>query len=170
MLEVNFTNYDTYSADTLTQWDTNQKLKISGLNLSVVPTLLFTNRLSITAEPIPATMENGAIICDIPNGLLTEAYPIIVYIRVTQLGVTNTVGKIKIAVIPAKKPDDYTFIDNIQLVTYSDIQAQIEDLSSEIQGFNVVSVFQYGNEVVFGVPVNELRVSQYDTALSFGGV
>lgn len=127
MIEVNYSGYDTYSTDPLTQWDVNQSLKISGLSIKSAPTILFSNRVSVTAEPVAATLgENNIISCDIPNGLLTENYPIVAYVRSETNGTLATIAKIKIPVIPAKKPDDYFFIENITIITYESILSRIE--------------------------------------------
>lgn len=130
MLEVTLLKYNNYTVNSLTQWDVNQKMKISGLNLETTPTILFSNRMSVTAKPVTAQIENGAIVCSVPNGLLTTAYPIIAYVRVTADGETATVCKIKIPVIPSVKPEDYQYIENITIVTYESLMSKINDLEN----------------------------------------
>lgn len=125
MLEVTFSNYDTYATDSLTQWDTNQSLKIKGMNFNMAPTILFTNRLSVTTKPVPSTLSDDGFVCSIPNGLLTEKYPIVAYIRQTVNNETTTIGRIIIPVIPGAKPEDYTFIENVPVVTYESILSLI---------------------------------------------
>lgn len=125
MLEVNYSNYNTYSTDCLTQWDTNQTLKIKGLGLKAAPTVLFSNRVSVTNDPVTAILKDGFVICDIPNGLLTESYPITAYIRTTVNGATTTICKIKIPIIPGLKPDDYVYIENISIISYETLVGKI---------------------------------------------
>lgn len=121
MLEVHFSNYNTYSTDCLTQWDLNQVLNISGLTLSSAPTILFTNSVKTSAEPVSANISGGVITCEIPNGLLTDHYPITAYIRVNSGSSYTTVAKVKIPVEKATKPEDYIYLENIQVLTYEDI-------------------------------------------------
>lgn len=126
MLEVNFTNYDNNAADPLCQWDANQKMSITGVSTSKAPTILFCNRVSVSAEPVPTQIVNGVIICEIPNALLTVPYPIIAYVRITDGDATNTIGKIRIQVLPQTKPDDYIYLENIAVMTYADVLTYME--------------------------------------------
>lgn len=130
MLEVTFSKYDNYTVDCLTQWDVNQQMKITGLNLETTPTILFSNRVSVTATPVTAKIESGAVVCSVPNGLLTTAYPITAYVRVTVNGQTNTLCKITIPVIPSVKPEDYEYLENIAIVTYESLLSKISDLDN----------------------------------------
>lgn len=133
MIEVNYSDYDTYAADCLTQWDTNQTLRIKGLGLRVAPTVLFSNRVSITNEPVTAILKDGYVMCDIPNKLLAESYPITAYIRTTIDNATTTICKIKIPIIPSIKPDDYVYIENISVISYETLVSRINskvDISS----------------------------------------
>lgn len=125
MIEVNCSGYDNYSGDVLTQWDTNQVLKITGLNFDGIPSILFSNNISMTADPVPAAMSGNTVICDIPNILLTNYYPIIAYVRITKNSTVSTMCKIKIPVIPSKKPEDYIYIENISVITYTDLLSEI---------------------------------------------
>lgn len=136
-LTVDFSNYDTYATDCLTQWDTNQTLRITGVTLNTAPTILFSNRVSVTCEPVPTDLQNGGVVsCDIPNGLLCEKYPITAYIRTTANGSTTTIGKIKIPIIPAIKPEDYDFIENITIITYESLMGKI---NSKVENSNYES-------------------------------
>lgn len=162
MLEVHFKGFDNYATDALTQWDTNQKIKITGLDLTDIktPTLLFSNRVKATAEPVIGTIKDNAIICDIPNGLLTEYYPILIYVRVTKSGTTNTIAKIKIAVIPAKKPDDYIFIENIAIMTIPDNVVLFENTENDYPEYVTLDVM---NEAI------KKAIEDYDKGETGGG-
>ena len=81
MLITNIGGYTTYVTDPLTQWATNQQIGFSGSNISGSITLLFSNKTSVTAEPVPVIYSDGRYIGDIPNKMLTEPYSIICYIR-----------------------------------------------------------------------------------------
>lgn len=135
MINVNFTGYTTYTVDAVTQWDKNRTLRITGLSLSTAPVIYFANKTKQTATGVPATMSNGVITCDVPNGLLTESYPIFAYVQITEGGETKTVEKIKIPVTAAKEPDDYTYEENISLVTYNSLSAAINTANARIDEF-----------------------------------
>lgn len=126
MLKVNFKSYGNYIVDSLYQWDTNQVLKITGLNVTTAPTILFFNRAKVTASPVASTLNEDVVSVPIPNGLLQDPYPIIAYIRVASGGSNNTIGKIKIPVVPSAKPEDYEFIENIEIISYEDMVSMIE--------------------------------------------
>lgn len=124
-ININITDYDNYSADCLTQWDTNQIITITGLEINKSPTIVFSNRISGVSEPVVAEIKQGIISCEIPNKLLTESYPIIACLRTTINGATSTICKIKIPVVPAKKPDDYIFIENIEVKSYGELLSEL---------------------------------------------
>lgn len=121
--------YNNYATEPLTQWDANQKLNIYGLSVSTTPTILFSNRKSITAEPVVGSLNADNISCDIPNGFLTEPYPIFVFVRVKNNATYTTIAKIRIPVIPCCKPDDYEFIENVALISFEEIISMISDKS-----------------------------------------
>ena len=126
MLDINFQSYDNNATEPLCQWDVNQKISIKGIPVNKAPTILFSNRLSVSAEPVPTQSVNAVITCEIPNALLTEPYPITAYVRITEDGTTYTIGKIRIPVLPQKKPDDYVYTENIAVMTYSDVLTYME--------------------------------------------
>lgn len=127
MLQVNISSqYDVYATETLTQWDTNQSLLISGVSGSI--NVLFFNRIQGTSDPVEASGSSSGYTANIPNGLLTQPYPIIAYIRSKSGNSYTTIAKIKIPVVPAAKPEDYEYIENVALYTYEDLLA---DLSSK---------------------------------------
>jgi len=132
MINVNFTGYTTYTVDTVTQWDVNRTLRITGLSLSVAPTIYFGNKKSITATGVKATRNGDVITCKIPNALLTESYPIYAHIQIKAGGETKTIETIKIPVIAAKEPDNYVFYDNIPVVTYASLETEIERLRAAV--------------------------------------
>ena len=125
MLHVGFKGYNDYITDSLYQWDLNQTLEITGLNLSTVPQILFANKFSVAAEPITAQASGDTISCEIPNLLLTQPYPIFAYIRITEGNLVHTVEKLKIPVIETVKPENYEYEENIAVLTYDDLKVLI---------------------------------------------
>lgn len=130
MINVNFNGYANYQVDNLTQWDTNQEIRVTGLTFSGTPTVLFSNRLSIVAEPVNASYSGGVLTATIPNGLLTEAYPVYAYVRIRSGNTYTVVAKIRIPVEKATKPDDYVYIENIGIVSYSDVMAKLDEIEN----------------------------------------
>ena len=125
MLHVGFKGYNDYITDSLYQWDLNQTLEITGLNLSIVPQILFANKFSVAAEPIAAKVSGDTISCEIPNMLLTQPYPIFAYIRITEGNLVHTVEKLKIPVIETIRPENYEYEENIAVLTYDDLKVLI---------------------------------------------
>lgn len=131
MLEVNISEkYNVYTTEMLTQWDTNQILKITGISGAI--TVLFFNRLETTNDPINTFYSDGGYNANIPNGLLTEPYPIIAFVRQKTDTAYTTIAKIKIPVVPCAKPEDYEYIENISLYTYEDLLAELSSKANTI--------------------------------------
>ena len=158
MLEINFTKYDNYITDCLTQWDLNQQLRITGLSVSTAPTVLFSNKIRVTAEPVNATIINNAIVVDVPNGLLTESYPVYAYIRVSENSGSKTLAKVKIPVTPATKPENYEYEENITLLTYEAIRSKIESRLL-ISDFNKNKTEVDQSFLVLQNEINELKAN-----------
>ena len=131
MLEINISsNYDIYTTESLTQWDTNQKIAIAGITGTI--NILFFNRIQGTSEPVNTVYSAGRYVGDIPNGLLAEPYPIIAFVRKKSGNTYNTVSRIKIPVVPSAKPADYEYIDNVSLFTYEDLLAEISSKANDV--------------------------------------
>ena len=124
----------------LTQWDTNQKLIIED-EYSIggkAPTVHFCNKNSDVALGVKSTISDGKIVADIPNKLLEEPYNIIAYIFVVEDGKSGkTVETINIPVRPKKKPTDYEYTDNVDIVYLSDLIAQVEQLKKDMNNLYI---------------------------------
>lgn len=152
MINVNFSGYADYQTDALTQWDLNQELNVTGLTLSGTPTVLFSNKKSITAEPVTAKYSGGVLTCEIPNGMLTECYPVYAYIRIKKDNTYSVVGKVRIPVEPAPVPADYVYIENIELVTYESLLSIINSKVSKDVYENEVDMLNTRLENLLGIP------------------
>lgn len=129
MLQVNISSqYDVYATETLTQWDTFQNLSLLGISGTI--SVLFFNRIQGTADPVEARRSDNSYTVSIPNGLLTQPYPIIAYVRSRSGSTYTTIAKIKIPVIASAKPEDYEYIENISLYTYEDLLEEISNKAS----------------------------------------
>lgn len=96
--------------DYYTQWDVGQKLILKGVDLASAPYFYFTNSFSDIAYVKPSVVENGAISVDVPDILLQNAIPLIVYISISPDGdIGTTEYAVRIPVMPRVKPNDYVY-------------------------------------------------------------
>ena len=120
MIKANFNTYASYVTDSLYQWDLNQVLRVTGLNLSSAPEVHFHNANMDKAIVRQATYVNHVVNVNIPNSLLQDPLTIEADIGIYESKTFKVVEKIIIPVIPKKRPADY----------------QIQDSDEEIYSFN----------------------------------
>ena len=119
MITANFSAYSTYVTDSLNQWDVNQVLRVTGLNLTSAPEVHFSNANTGRAIPAQASLVNHVVSVKIPNSLLQDPHRIYAHIGVYEGDTFKVVELVEIPVIPRKRPEDY----------------QIEDTDEEIYSF-----------------------------------
>ena len=119
MITANFSAYSTYVTDSLNQWDVNQVLTVTGLNLTSAPEVHFSNANTGRAIPAQASLVNHVVSVKIPNSLLQDPHRIYAHIGVYEGTTFKVVELVEIPVIPRKRPEDY----------------QIEDTDEEIYSF-----------------------------------
>lgn len=103
---------NTYTADPLYQWDSDQVLEVRGLSLVRVPEVHFSNTAMSRAIVRPATMDAAGILrVDVPNTLLQKPYTINVYLCDYVGGAFQTLHKLEIPVKARPQPEGYTFQD-----------------------------------------------------------
>lgn len=112
VIKANFNTYASYVTDSLYQWDLNQVLSVSGLNLSVVPEVHFSNANMDRAIVRQATKVNNVVSVRIPNSLLQDPLTIKAHIGIYEGDTFKVVEKIDIPVIPRKRPNDYQIQDS----------------------------------------------------------
>lgn len=112
MLHANFNTYNNYVTDSLYQWDKDQDLIISGLNLSVAPEIHFSNANMDRAIVKQSTLNDGVITVRIPNSLLQESLIIKAYIGIYEGSSFNIIESIEIPIIARERPSDYTISDS----------------------------------------------------------
>lgn len=130
--------FDTHDnpIDHYTQWDINQKLKIvvydadSGL-LKNAPYIHFANVKSTEALVVRSTVEGtDTIVVDVPNSLLQESWPLLVYVYLNDnldAHSQKTIIKIEIPVHKRAKPSDYEYVENIERITAEVIKQEVTD-------------------------------------------
>ena len=137
MIKANFSAYDTYVTDSLYQWDLNQVLTVTGLNLATSPEVHFSNGNTDRAIVKQATMLNHVINVGVPNSLLQDPLRIDAFIGIYEGDTFKVIEKIEIPVIPRKRPIDY----------------QIQDSDDEIYSFKALE-----NAIA-----NMVKVSDFNT-------
>lgn len=136
MINVNFTNdVEVMTSSThLYQWDSNQQITISGLNV-VSASVQFTNKKRNDAIVVNGTRSNNSIIADIPNILLEDDLDIIAYVHVVANNQGNTIKVVKIPKVARQRPADYKFTENVEIMTFERLEADFNYLSEEVAGY-----------------------------------
>jgi lysophospholipase L1-like esterase len=135
MIKANFNSYASYVTDSLYQWDINQVLTVSGLNLDVAPEIHFSNSNMDRAIVRQATLDKLIVSVNIPNSLLQEALTIKAHIGIYEGDTFKVVELIEIPVIAKTRPSDYK-IENTDEEIYS-----FEALKNDIA--NMVTLADY---------------------------
>lgn len=107
MIQANFNKYASYVTDSLYQWDLNQVLSVSGLNLSVAPEVHFANANMDKAIVKQAELIDHKVKVQIPNSLLQEPLTIKAYIGIYEADTFNIIETVSIPVKPKARPKDY---------------------------------------------------------------
>ena len=129
------------------QWDIDQKIVID-LNgcderyLQNPPEVHFSNSSRKEALVVRSTVKAGdIIIADIPNILLQEPYPLLVYVYLTDADDSSSQKTILYSEIPVRKrakPSDYLYVENITRITAEMIKKEIES-STETARTNAIN-------------------------------
>lgn len=112
MIKANFKTYATYVTDSLNQWDLNQVLQVTGLNLTTVPEVHFSNANTDRAIVRQATMANQVVSVGVPNSLLQDPLRIYAHIGIYEGDTFKVVELVEIPVNPRKRPADYQIQGN----------------------------------------------------------
>lgn len=117
------------------QWDIDQKIVINleGCDVNYLknaPEVHFCNSSRKEALVVRSTVSNhDTITVDVPNILLQEAYPLLVYVYLTDANDSSSQKTILYSEIPVRKrakPSDYLYVENITRVTSEMIKKEIE--------------------------------------------
>lgn len=139
MIKANFKTYSTYVTDTLYQWDINQVLSVTGLNLSVAPEVHFSNANMDKAIVRQSTLKDLVVSVAIPNSLLQVALPIYAHIGVYEGNTFKVIEIVEIPVTPKARPLDYK-IETTDEEIYS-----FEELKNAIANMVPLSNFNSNN-------------------------
>ena len=117
---------NTYTAESLYQWDKDQVLEVRGLSLPAVPEVHFSNEAVGAAIVQQASMDAaGVITADVPNSLLQKPYKIKAYICQYSGSTFETLYKMEIPVVARAKPADYTLEDDAEVYSFNAMENEI---------------------------------------------
>lgn len=128
MIKAQFKSYGSYVTDSIYQWDLNQELSISGLVMSSAPVIAYSSKAVKKAIIVQSKIIDGVINCDIPNALLQFDNDITAHLCSLESKQYKAVEKMIIPVIKRAMPADYLFTDNVPILTYEAIEADIQQL------------------------------------------
>lgn len=124
--EVNCFDSEGNQIDHLTQWDVNQELYVEHWNYEHTPVFNFCNTKSEMALVVKGSIESdGRAKCSIPNILLTEHYPISVFVYLESDTAGRTIHISQIPVWKKPKPNDYEYRENIEYISWVKLEAEV---------------------------------------------
>lgn len=148
MVKANFRAYGAYVTDSLYQWDLNQQLRVSGLNLATAPEVHFSNANMARAIVRQAELVGGVVVVDIPNSLLQYSLRIFAHIGIYEGETFKTVEVVAIPVIPRARPEDYQLEDtDEELYSFKALENQIANIvanGSDTGGNSELRDIRYG--------------------------
>ena len=132
----------------MTQWDSNQKIIIDGdfSAIELSPYVDFWNESQSNALRMETEInENGQIVVEVPNAMFLEALPIIVYVYVrensdTSISGGKTILTSRIPVRPKPKPHDFSYEDNVHVVSLLDLEEKLNNLNDALEDAEALRV------------------------------
>lgn len=173
MIKANFNAYATYATDSLYQWDLNQVLSVTGLNLAVVPEVHFSNANMDRAIVRQATMVNHVVRVVIPNSLLQDPLTIHAHIGIYEGDTFKVVEKIEIPVIPKKRPIDYRIEDaDEEIYSFRALENAIANMTTKVEA-NAISaridnIVAHNNDTDGNTELLDIRVGLRNTYSTAG--
>lgn len=167
MIKANFKAYDSYVTDSLYQWDLNQVLTVTGLNLAVVPEVHFSNANMERAIVRQSAMVNHVVSVGIPNSLLQDPLTIEADIGIYEGDTFKVVEKVLIPVKPKKRPSDYQIQDSDEEI-YSFNQL-LNALDNKADSARVDNIIAHNNDTEGNTELLDMRVADDGTVYSSAG-
>lgn len=134
MIKANFKAYDSYVTDSLYQWDLNQVLTVTGLNLAVVPEVHFSNANMDRAIVRQSAMVNHVVSVGIPNSLLQDPLTIEADIGIYEGDTFKVVEKVLIPVKPKKRPLDYKIeTSDEEIYSFEQLKNHIANMTTKAE-------------------------------------
>lgn len=130
-----------------TQWDSNQKIYIDGdfTGLDLAPYVDFYNDNQQNALRMTGTVNAGQIEVEVPNTLFLDALPITVYVYLREesndtINGGKTILTSRIPVRPKPKPHDFSFEDNVHVVSLLDLEETLNNLNTSLTNAEALRV------------------------------
>lgn len=140
MIKANFSAYSKYVTDSLNQWDLNQVLQVTGLNLTTAPEVHFSNANNDRAIVRQSTMTNHVVSVNIPNSLLQDPLRIYAHIGIYEGDTFKVVELVEIPVIARKRPEDYQIEANDdEVYSFKRLENLIGNAATKDQVANIVN-------------------------------
>ena len=139
---MEITCYDKYGRviEKIVQWDVGQSISIKGYDLtSYAPQIHFANANSEKALVVESVFSGGLLSCQIPDSLVRENLPIIMYIYDAKgdTGKTNTI--IKIPVTPRPMPEDVVSVNDPEAISLKEVLRQAKEYMNKAQNYAVAA-------------------------------
>lgn len=176
MFEVKCLDSYGNTIDNFSQWDIDQKITIS-LNdcgddkLSIAPMVHFSNkqrkREDKDALVVRSTiLEGNTVVVNVPNILLQEPYPLLVYVYLTDdedVSSQKTVLSTEIIVRKRPKPSNYYYVENIERITAQQIKEEIkkevvDDINQNDISFKTVTLIDVVNNQPYCVYFSDGKI------------
>lgn len=115
-----------------TQWDADREIIILG-DFSSAPMVHFCNKNSKYAQCVNSNLiDTNQIKVSVPNNLLREPYPILMYVYTTENGSKQTILSGKIPVKERAEPEGAVFEENVHVVYLAELEQQVLALNDLI--------------------------------------
>lgn len=137
MLRVCFNCYGNYTTDSVYQWDLNHTLQITGISVTNAPTVHFTNKKRETAIVVQSKLEDDVISVPVPNEIVQDPYNIVAYVHIYDNNHAKTIETVNIPLKKRAKPDDYQFIDNVDVMNFERLEKDMTDVKQDILDFEI---------------------------------
>lgn len=140
MIKANFKAYASYVTDSLNQWDLNQVLQVTGLNLTTAPEVHFSNANIDRAIVRQATLVNHVVSVGVPNSLLQDPLRIYAHIGIYEGNTFKVVELVEIPVNPRKRPADYQIQDaDEEIYSFKRLENLLANAATKDQVANIVA-------------------------------
>lgn len=133
MDNISITNINGDPVNYLYQWDANQKVIITGLNVAGEVNVHFCNIDSEFALITRAEVTADSISAEVPNILLQKPKPVVLYVYNTNASTgERTVYMSRITIIPRPRPADYIYTET-ETLHYSALDERIRALENALE-------------------------------------
>ncbi len=177
MYEINCLDLDGNTIQNFTQWDVDQKIVVSlkGCDqnyLDIAPQVHYCNNKSKEALVVRSVVSNrDTITADVPNILLQQPYPLLVYIYLTDSEDVSSQKTILYSEIPIRKrlkPSNYLYVENIERITAEMIKEEIEADVKNFKDETISHINEKRNEVIAQMDASEKYITDVkDDAYQF---